>query len=250
MSNLTAKGTHMKRILLISLIAALGLLIVTPATAQIFGIGVKGGLNFANLRGDLTIIEDDLDFTLDLKNKTGIVVGASFSSSLVPFISLQPEILYSEKGARFEESETIPLDDFGFPGQTAAATIDGTFDLKYVEVPVLLRVGLPVPGFSPFVYAGPSFAYNLSADFKIDVAATFMGESFSETILDEDIKDDIKNFDVGFVIGGGMEFGLPLLKLHAEIRYTMGLSNVIDNNNGNDLDLKNGVFSLMVGVTF
>lgn len=244
------KGTDMKHFALVGLIVIMSLLMVIPASAQIFGIGAKGGLNFANLRGDITIVEEDFEFSLDLKNKTGFVAGVSFSSGLLPFITLQPEILYSEKGARFEETETIPLDDLGFPGQTASATVDGTIDLKYIEIPILIRARLPVPGLSPFVYAGPSLAYNLSSDFRADLSANIAGQQLSVTLFDEDIKDDIKNFDIGFVIGGGMEFGLPLLKVHAELRYTMGLRNILDFDDNNDFDLKNNVFSLMVGVTF
>jgi hypothetical protein len=235
------KGMHMKRYLTISLIATMFLLAVMPASAQIFGVGVKGGLNFATLRGDFILDDEDFDLDSGLKNKTGLVLGVSFNTRLIPLLSLQPEILYSEKGAKIKESFSFPIN-----GQTISGSFEGTFDLKYLEVPILLRAQLPVPGFSPFLYAGPSVAYNLSADFTVEASA--MGFTESES---EDIKDQIKDFDVGFVVGGGLEFGLPLLKLHVEARYTMGLSNVVDNNEfDTDLDLKNGVFSLMVGVTF
>jgi hypothetical protein len=232
----------MKRSFTIVLIAVMCMLIALPASSQIFGIGVKGGLNFANLRGDFILdLDDEFQLDTDLKNSTGFIIGASFRTSLLPFISLQPEILYTEKGAKFEESMMIPVN-----GSTANAAVEATIDLKYLEVPLLVRAGLPVPGFSPFVYLGPAIAFNLSADFTME--ANVMGFSMKET---EDIKDEIKNIDYGLVVGGGLEFGLPLFKLHVEARYTMGLTNVLDNGDMNgDIDLKNGVFSLMVGATF
>jgi hypothetical protein len=231
----------MKRSFTIVLIAVMSMLIALPASSQIFGIGVKGGVNFATLRGDFLLDVDEFQLDTDLKNSTGFIIGASFRTSLLPFISLQPEILYTEKGAKFEESMMIPVN-----GGTANAAVEATIDLKYLEVPLLVRAGLPVPGFSPFVYLGPAIAFNLSADFTME--ASVMGFSMKES---EDIKDEIKDIDYGLVVGGGLEFGLPLLKLHVEARYTMGLTNVVDNGDMNgDIDLKNGVFSLMVGVTF
>lgn len=209
-------------------------LTVQTASAQLFGVGVKGGVNFANLSGDFIFREDGITVEPNLKTRPGFVIGASMRSRLLPLISLQPEILYSEKGAKFD----LRGQDIGMPG----ASIDGSIDLKYLEVPILLRVGLPIPGFSPFVYAGPAFAYTLSAETTLE----FRLAGFSETET-QDIKDEVKNFDYGLVIGGGMEFGLPLIKIHAELRYTLGLRNIPDSDN--DFDLKNGVLSLLVGVT-
>ncbi len=237
----------MKRSIYAAMIVVMSIFFVMPASAQIFGIGFKGGLNFSTLRGDFTFVEDGVEMDFPMSTKTGFVVGAAFNTSLLPFISLQPEILYSEKGAKID----MPFDEFDFFDEFGSASVDASIDLAYLEVPVLLRAGFPIPGFSPFVYAGPAFAFNLSAEMNYDIDVTVNGMQFSES-ESEDIKDDIKSFDLGFVLGGGLEFGLPMLKLHAEIRYTMGLSNILDieNNNNDDIDLKNGVVSLMVGVTF
>jgi len=237
----------MKRFMYTGLIVILSAFVVLPASSQIIGIGFKGGLNFSTLRGDMLIVEEGMEFAPGLSTKTGFVAGVSFNKSLFPLLSLQSEILYSEKGAKFD----FPFDDFNDLNGFGSASVDASIDLKYLEVPVLLRAGLPIPGFSPFVYAGPAFAFNLSAEMSYDIDVTVNGMQFSES-ESEDIKDDIKSFDVGIVVGGGLEFGLPMLKLHAEARYTMGLGSIldIDNGNGDDFDLKNGVISLMVGVTF
>jgi len=233
----------MRRSFYIGLIAVMTIFFIMPASAQIFGIGVKGGLNFSTLSGDFVDVNGDFGTDDVFSTQTGFVVGVSFNTSLFPLLSLQPEILYSEKGAKFD----VLFDDFDIPG---VGDIDASIDLAYLEVPVLLKAGLPIPGFSPFLYAGPSFAFNLSAEASYDIDVTVNGMRVSES-GSEDISDEIKSFDVGIVLGGGVEFGLPTLKLHAELRYTMGLSNVYDLNNDNDdLDVNNRVLSLMVGVTF
>lgn len=241
MSNILWKGTIMKRFFTIGLIAAMTFVIVMPASAQLFGISVKGGLNLSTLRGDFEFVEDGIEVDPGFSTKTGFVAGVAFNTGLIPLLSLQTEILYSEKGAKLD----MPFDDID-----DFASIDASIDLTYLEVPVLLRAGLPIPGFSPFLYAGPAFAYNLSAEITSDIEFTDNGQQFSVS-GSEDIKDEIKSFDVGFIVGAGLEFGLPMLKLHAEVRYTMGLSNISDVDNNNDtIDIKNGVVSLMVGVTF
>jgi hypothetical protein len=231
------EGHRMKRFIYVFALVFLSVCIVSPASAQILGIGVKGGLNFSTFSGDLAFDEDEFGIDLPFKNKTGFVIGASFSKGLMPLLSLQPEILYIQKGAKVDESLTIP--------EVGTAGVEGSFDLAYLEVPLLLRAGLPVPGLSPFVYAGPAVAFNLSAKAKLDAVAG----PFRESIIDEDIKDDIKNLDYGIVLGGGMQLGLPLIKLHIEARYTIGLTNIIDADDI-DFELKNRAFSLMVGVTF
>lgn len=87
----------MKKILIIAALVACGNL----ASAQISG-GIKGGVNFANI-----------DVDGDPDGKTGYHVGV-FASFGAAGIFIQPELLYSAKGAE-------------------------DFDLTYIEIPILLR---------------------------------------------------------------------------------------------------------------
>ncbi len=126
----------MKKILLFSMIFLAAL---TVSNAQISG-GIKGGLNFANV-----------DATGDPDGKTGFHFGA-FANIGLAGISLQPEILYSTKGA----------DDF---------------DLTYVEVPILLK-----KNFAKVVniHLGPQFGFLTKAESNdVDVKDFVKGTDLS-----------------------------------------------------------------------
>ncbi len=222
----------MKRICAVCLIVVVSMTVVMPASAQLFGIGGRAGLNISNLSGDFDFGFGNVNFS----PKTGIMVGGSFNIRLIPFISLQPEIIYTEKGAKLDEIEML--------GQRIPA--DGSVDLTYLEVPILLKARLPVPGLSPIVYAGPAIAFNLDAGWDSDIpdvgGIQFDGDEI-------DLKDYVKSTDLGFVFGAGIEFGAPVLKINLEARYTMGITE-LDDSEDFDLGVRNNVISIILGVTF
>jgi Outer membrane protein beta-barrel domain len=87
------------------------------------------------------------------------------------------------------------------------------------------------------VFAGPSLAFKLNAD----ATGEFLGMS-----EDQDIDDDVESFDFGLVIDAGIEVG----RLTFDGRYTWGLSNINSDPAQDDVDVKNRVFSLLVGFRF
>ena len=79
------------------------------ANAQDVKFGLKAGLNLANIAGDdlqnaLLITGGALggSFEITKKVKPGILVGGYVSIGINDRFSLQPELLYSAQGARFE----------------------------------------------------------------------------------------------------------------------------------------------------
>ena len=194
-------------------------LCLTAVSAQA-GLGVKAGLNFA----DISDVEklDTID-KIENETKHGFVVGGHINFPLSPAMKLQVEGLYSVKGSE---------------GNVAG----GGFDvqkwenkLTYLEIPVLLKFELPTPALKPFVYGGGSVAILLTAEERI------RGEWY-------DIKDGLKGNDYGLVVGGGVE----LLGFTLEGRYTKGLGEVVDDPDPHSLigQTKNKVYSLMVGMDF
>jgi hypothetical protein len=206
-------------------------LIVAVAPTQATTIilkGVKAGLNLATLTGD------DAD---DAKTRAGLAAGGFVKVSLTPAFSVQPEVLYSMKGAKFEESSA---DDF-------------TIKLDYIEVPVLLQYNIPTQGnVKPVLFAGPAVAFNMSAKLEgtIDSASA-----------DVDI-DNVKSVDIGIAAGAGVELKSGTTTFGFEARYTLGLGNVLDdvsNPGSNDLvdpstgsafDVKNSAISILAFVGF
>lgn len=199
--------------------AALLLGLALPLTGQA-SFGVKAGMNIATLGGD------DVG---DVDSRTGLVVGGLVHYRLSDLLAVQPELLYSQKGAKF--SETL----FGEP-------ISGTFKLDYLEVPVLLRVDVPTggPELRPSVHAGPTFALELSCK----VSFSGFGESGTED-CDSDIDSDRRTVDLGMALGGGLDVAFRGGTLLIEARYTLGLRTL--DSSSNPEDVKNRVWSITFG---
>jgi len=186
-------------------------------TAPMFGI--KAGVNMAGIYGSDT---DDGN-----KFKAGGVFGVFMSYAFTPQFSVQPEVLYSMKGYKWEGS-----------GVDAGYTEKGKFN--YIEVPVLLKYNIPTEGnTSPNLFVGPAVAFLTKADIDWD----FDGESGTE-----DIKDSSKSVDFGVAFGGGVDFTMGEGTVTFDVRYTLGLTKVDDS--AEPWDLKNKAWSFIVGYGF
>ena len=201
---------------LCSIIVAMTVLAGGAASAQEqpAAVGVKAGMNFANLN-----FEGD-GATVNLDQRKGFVGGLFVVWPATGRVALQTEALYSQKGAQMEEDGA-----------------SGKIKLDYVDVPVLARFSSPVSGGTSFhVFAGPSFNFRVSAKAE---------SSFEDEEENEDIDDDVERFDLGLVAGAGLEFGRFVL----DGRYTWGLSN-INKDEADDVKIKNHVFAVMAGIRF
>lgn len=168
----------MKKIIL----AAIAVMAFGFTNAQETRFGIKGGINLSTLTGEY---EDDT------KSLVGFTVGGFAEIKVIERLAIQPELLYSAQGAKFEDAF-------------------GKYDanLNYLNIPVLAKFFI-TKQFT--VEAGPQIGFLLSA--KID---------------GEDAKDFYKSADFGFNFGAGYNF---TDNFSAGIRYTVGLSGVYDNDN-------------------
>jgi hypothetical protein len=186
----------MKKILLISLVM---LLSVSIAYSQ---FGIKGGINLADVRGS-DVVRDNL------KTRLGLVGGISYRINLIAGLSLQPEVLYVQKGVVSEISQ-------GASGYSYSQKTTTKGD--YLDIPLLLKFNLPIPQFSPFIEAGASYGILLSAKEKDEVTTNIPGQqSGSEEV---DIKDNLTKGDLSFIIGVG--FDITILELDA--RFVFGMN--------------------------
>lgn len=197
------------------IVLALLLVCGSPAFAQQpAAFGVKAGVNFANLNFE----GEDADVNFD--RRTGLVAGLFVVVPTNSQFALQAEALYSQKGAQFEED--------GFTSKVK---------LNFLEVPVLARFSTPASNGTSFhVFAGPSLGFKLSAE-AVD---SFGGEE--ETT---DLDDDVKSFDLGLVLGAGVEFG----RFIVDGRYSWGLTD-INNDDTEDVKVKTRTFTVMAGFRF
>jgi hypothetical protein len=139
-------------------VVACAMAFVSPIQAQKkTEIGVKGGLGFANLTGDVS----------DNKSMLCFGGGGLFRFSPSPQFSIQPEVLLVLKGAKYED---------GYDSEKVKLT--------YIEVPVLAMYRPPTGGkVSPSFFAGPAISLLISAkagdeDIKDEMNSTDLGLVF------------------------------------------------------------------------
>lgn len=159
----------------------------------------------------------------------GLAGGVFLEIGLPGPISIQPEVLYVQKGAKISFAE-------GEITGTLKANID------YIEIPLLLKFNLVSGGLTiPSFYAGPYFGFNTKAEFVISAAG------YTET---QDIKDDIKNTEFGVTFGLGLTQKLGVMKLTFDARYDLGISNIIEETVEGPSSIKTRTWLFMAGISF
>ncbi len=215
----------MKRyIIIIPVLLGMSALLSGSVCAQaLTGKGVKVGLNMAKPYGEDV---EGMGGGADLRFKMGLCAGVFITLSVTEVVALQPEVLYTQKGIiwEWEENDT---------------TIKWIQSLDYLEIPLLVKLSLPTQGtVKPHLFVGPFIGYNIVAKVRAEL------DGF--TSPEADIKDDVKDIELGLVLGGGADFGLPTSKITFDVRYTLGLPTFDEH----ERDIKNGVISFLVGYSF
>ncbi len=213
----------MRRILAVLLMAGVALL-AAAAAAQDSGLvakGIKAGVSLATFGGD------DVDMgPVSPGTRTGLAVGGFLTFAMGPNFALQPELLYVQKGAKYEEGDE-----------------SATFKFGYLDIPVLLKVRFPTSGsVRPSLFAGPVGSIKLSAD----------GEATEgDMSLSMDISDMVKGFDFGMAFGGGLDFAMGQNTLAFDARYTLGLTDWPDSVDfGDGGSAKNQGWLITLGIGF
>ena len=132
--------------------------------------------------------------------KIGFQLGFFAKAPLSEFFSIQPELLYSLKGAQLE------YDNLFAEGKAS-------FNLHYIEVPVMAVFNVS-ENFN--IHAGPYVAYLAGADVK---NKTTDGDFDFEDEID---RDNFEKFDYG--IAGGIGVDGP--KVGFGLRYNYGLQKI------------------------
>ena len=184
-------------------------LVALPASAQA-SFGLRGGLNTAFFAGD------DADGT---DPRLGGVGGAFVRFDATPSVALQIEALYSQEGAK-----------------DAIVGQEGTYKLDYLDIPVLIRLGVPLSRLADAgVYAGPSIGIPLRSEFDFEGGGT----------INESTKTDL-----GVTVGLDYWAG----PVGVDLRYTAGLTDAFDDEIDGEfvepLDIRNQAFTVTLGYRF
>jgi opacity protein-like surface antigen len=205
------------------LVVLLALFIALPAGAQ-HRIGFVGGLNLANVS-----LDPDPDPGFDLKNRTAFGAGGVLDLRLAENVALRFEPMYLQKGTKVEGN----VDAVGKVEQTVKA--------NYLEMPVLVKLALGTSTTKPYLMAGPTIGFLLSA--KTITKAAGQEE-------EEDIKEFVKDIDFGLDFGAGVSFPAGNNAIFVEGRYALGLTNVNDDPDDPDTKIKTKGIQFMAGISF
>jgi hypothetical protein len=209
----------MKRILLMAVMA----IAVTAVSAQ--GFGLRGGANFQNWAGDG--VEDS-------KMITGFHFGLDYEIAVAPDFYFAPGLLFSTKGARWEESEE-------------GITYEEKISLNYLEIPLHL-VYKPLLGQGNLILAfGPYLGYGLGGKYKEEVSGgPFSGSNEEDISFGSGDDDDLKAFDMG----ANISFGYMLSNgLSFQVNTQLGLINISPSDDSANA-IKNTGFGISLGYRF
>ncbi|GAB2552366.1 porin family protein [Rufibacter soli] len=189
--------------------------------------GIKGGVNYSNLSGDL---KDESRYN----NKIGFAGGLYFNAPVVgDFFSIQPEILYSNKGYKYDDNEQTTLLGREY-------RYEGTSNFNYIDVPVLAKIKAgPL-----FLEAGPQVSYLINVN---DKTKTYVDGKLQDRTVSEKSKEGYSDFEVGYAAGVGFatQSGVSL-----GLRYNGAFTDLADDSpaRGDFKDARHSLFQLTVGL--
>lgn len=213
------------------LIVLLVAVMVLSARAQV-NLGLIGGINIANLKGEDAETGEKIDFSSRTAFGVGGVLDIGFSEN----VSLRFEPMYLQKGAK----QSVDINGTG----------EATFKVATLEVPALLKVSLGTATTRPYIFAGPAIAFILSSDLEL---------SGGGITVKGDASDITKSTDFTIGFGGGVNIHLESISVFIEGRYALGLSDVAKageikadglTEQVPDADLKTRGILIMGGVAF
>src|SRR6267154_1735071 len=152
-------------------------------------IGIKGGLNFANVNVSQSA-------GVNYNNRTGYHIGA-YALFKFSKIGIQPEVIFSKQGQTYS-----------IPSNSNAAS---NFD--YINIPIMIKFYLAA-GLN--IQAGPQFGFLASSSGYVLNTAT-------GNVTVQSLNSLVKSSDVSLALGAGWDlpFGLNLTA-----RYNLGLSDI------------------------
>lgn len=177
------------------------------AAQQGVELGFRGGVSVASA-------SIDASQTFDKSNRTGFVGGA--------FLNVDGGLLGFQVGAQYAQ-KGVDLD--------IAGDIE-EFSLKYLEIPAVVKLGVPLGVVKPSVFGGVGLGFNTGCD---------QGG--------EDCGDNVKGTEFAGIAGADLALYLGSISLWADGRYHFGLQNI---SKATDVvgDFKNRNWSLQAGIGF
>lgn len=189
--------------------------------------GIRAGVNFQNING-----KDGSGDKLENKLKTGFHIGANAEIPVAPDFYVQPVLLFSTKGTKFDQ-----------PG-------DDKLNLSYIELPVNFLYKPVLGAGKLLVGLGPYLAYGIGGKVKSEGDDIDVKFKSKVKVGDDPDKAYFKPFDAGANFLVGYEFSN---KFSAQLNAQLGLVDIAPKYDGipsNDARSANTGFGVSVGYRF
>jgi hypothetical protein len=212
------------------------LVIVSSTAVTAFAGGVREGIDVILLGGTSSAYFRGSDnVLLGEGTRKGGTAGLAFVMVVNPTIGLEMDIRYTQKGGE----GNVDVSDYDKPTTGPSYVGNGTTELNYIEVPLLVAAHMAT-GRNSFAraYSGPSFNFLASANFDGEI------EGQPQKV---DIKDNISSMDFDLVIGGGWTYETHTASIWFDGRWVLGLVS-IDNNSDRQIINYAWEFALGVGI--
>ena len=169
------------------LVTALLTIMCFSAQAQLLKLGIKAGLNYANSTGS-SIKTNISDYSKEASTNyhAGLVAQIALSKG----IALQPELMYSSQGSKYES--------------LVSTVADINNELGYISIPAILKIDL---GKTFSLELGPQASFLLSSKDNVNL-------------------NDANTFD--FSVVGGLCVNVTK-SIFVQARYGLGLTEISEN---------------------
>ena len=221
--------------------------------------GIKGGLSLPSLSDN-----SDNIYAKDFKSYVSYETGAFVEYGLNEKFSLQLELNYTVKGGERDGLQPIPADRLPAgvvpQGTVLYANYENKSALEYLEIPILAKFGYG-NDWRFFGNAGPYFGFLVGATQKTEGSSRLYADEAGTMPVplppelggdnplpfgaETDIKDNIKNFNVGAIAGIGVSKSLgDHSELFFEVRGTYGFIKIQENSQFGESRIGSVLFSL------
>jgi opacity protein-like surface antigen len=219
----------MKEQWMLALLTAAVIAALLPATAaaQSWDLDVYGGWSYSNLSGKRTMLTDG-------EYKSGFGGGVGGELRLNEDWGWEFGIWYVQKGtqgtliSRTESIGFLPEGD---------QTFEGSINMDYVEVPILVNVYFPVGERADVRgYLGPTFAFLTRAQ----------AEGTADGVpVDRDVMGMFDDADITVMIGAGGKWKFDRMNVMLDFRWDIGATNILK---GEDAQARTNTVLITAGV--
>jgi Outer membrane protein beta-barrel domain len=219
--------------------------VTTVASQAQIKFGGQAGINAASMQDKST--SGTVTTTQKFKTKVGFTIGAVAEISISDALSFRPELNFTQKGGKLNNTETQTIPFLG----TITTTTESTIASNYLELPLNVIYKFNAGGGNVFVGVGPSVGFGLSGKNKYKETSTGSPAQEGNVSIKFDGKTNatdnnahLKALDFGANFLAGYQMSNNIF---FKASYTLGLSNINPETNAST---KNKGFGFTVGYMF